>query len=47
MEYSHLVIDNQININTKHANKIGNTNSSLEDDTVLNSISSKFILIIG
>lgn len=47
MEYSHLVIDNQININTKHATKIGNTNSSLEDDTVLNSISSKFILIIG
>lgn len=47
MEYSHLVIDNQININIKHATKIGNTNSSLEDGTVLNSISSKFILIIG
>ncbi|XP_050594862.1 diacylglycerol kinase eta isoform X14 [Bombus affinis] len=41
VEYSHLVIDDQININTKHATKIGNTNSSLEDDTVLNLISNK------
>ena len=44
MEYSQFITDDQININTKDATKAGN--SSLDDDTLVNSISSKFIVII-
>ena len=44
VEYSQLITDDQININTKDATKVGN--SSLDDDTIVNSISSKFIVII-
>ncbi|XP_006625055.1 diacylglycerol kinase eta isoform X3 [Apis dorsata] len=41
VEYAQLVIDDQININSKHDTKIVNTNSSLDDSTIINSILSK------
>ncbi|XP_061936625.1 diacylglycerol kinase eta isoform X2 [Apis cerana] len=41
VEYAQLVIDDQINVNSKHGNKIANTNSSLDDSTIINSILSK------
>ncbi|XP_017756456.1 PREDICTED: diacylglycerol kinase eta [Eufriesea mexicana] len=41
VEYSQLVIEDQININTNHDMKITNANSSLDDGTVLNSILDK------
>ncbi|XP_034189721.2 diacylglycerol kinase eta isoform X3 [Osmia lignaria lignaria] len=41
VEYAQVAMDDQINTDTKHTTKIPNTSISLDDSTVLNSISSK------
>ncbi|CAL7943612.1 unnamed protein product [Xylocopa violacea] len=41
VEYSQLVMDDQININIKHDTKMANTNISIDDSTVINSILNK------
>ncbi|CAK9811061.1 Diacylglycerol kinase eta [Anthophora plagiata] len=41
VEYSQLVMDDQINVDMKHTTKIANTNISLDNSSILSSISNK------
>ncbi|XP_026670378.1 diacylglycerol kinase eta isoform X3 [Ceratina calcarata] len=41
VEYSQIVLDEQIGVNTKHATKVATTNISLDDSTVISSVSNE------